>query len=127
VPTDPLPGQPGGLGRRLGALAIDWFASIAVSLLAFRSVAYGSQESNAATMAVFFAEVVLLTWLTGASFGQRLLGLRVLRMSGARLGLGRVALRTALLCLVIPAVVMDGNGRGLHDRAADAMCVRAGS
>ncbi len=48
-------------------------------------------------------------------------------MDGGRLGLGRVALRTVLICLVIPAVVIDSYGRGLHDRAVGSVVVRAGS
>jgi len=32
--------------------------------------------------------------------------------------------RSALLCLVIPAVVWDRDGRGLHDTAAGTVLVR---
>ena len=81
----------------------------------------------AATLAIFALEIVVLTWLTGASFGQRLLGLRVVLVSGDRVGIFRVALRTALLCLVIPAVVFDSEGRGLHDRAAGSRVIRVRS
>jgi hypothetical protein len=35
-----------------------------------------------------------------------------------------VLVRTALLCLVIPAIVVDRDGRGLHDRAAASVVVR---
>jgi uncharacterized RDD family membrane protein YckC len=127
APAPELPGEVGGLGRRLAALAIDWLVAIGISLLLFRDVAYGSQESSVAILLIFAAEVILLTWLTSASFGQRILGLEVVRMDGGRLGLGRVALRTVLICLVIPAVVIDSHGRGLHDRAVGSIVVRAGS
>ncbi len=43
---------------------------------------------------------------------------------GGPVGLARAALRTVLLCLVIPAVVWDRDGRGLHDRAAGTAVVR---
>lgn len=122
-----IPGEVGGLGRRLAALAIDWLVAIGVSLLLFRDVAYGSLESSVAILLIFAAELILLTWLTGASFGQRILGLEVVRMDGGRLGLGRVALRTVLICLVIPAVVIDTYGRGLHDRAVGSAVIRSGS
>jgi uncharacterized RDD family membrane protein YckC len=39
-------------------------------------------------------------------------------------GFARGAVRTALLCLVIPAVVWDADGRGLHDKAAGTVIVR---
>jgi uncharacterized RDD family membrane protein YckC len=126
-PVPEIPGEVAGLGRRLAALCIDWFVSIGISLLLLRDVAYGSMESSVAILLIFAVEVMLLTWLTGSSFGQRILGVQVVRMDGGRLGLGRVALRTVLICLVIPAVVMDTYGRGLQDRAVGSVVVRAGS
>lgn len=112
------------LGRRAVALAIDWVASLLVARMAFGQFAYGSMESSFATLAVFFVEVTLLTWLVQGSFGQLVVGLRVIRTDGARLSLWRAALRTALVCLVIPAVIYDEDGRGLHDRAVGSVCVR---
>jgi uncharacterized RDD family membrane protein YckC len=120
-----LPGEVAGFGRRLAAIAVDWLLAIGISLLLFREVSYGSQESSAAILLIFAAEVILLTWLLGSSFGQRLLGIRVLRVDGSRLGLGRAVLRTLLICLVIPAVVIDPSGRGLHDRAVGSVVLRS--
>ena len=120
-----LPGEVAGLGRRFGAIAIDWLVAIGVSLLLFRDVAYGSLESSVAILLLFATEVILLTWLTAASFGQRILGLRVVRIDGSRLGLLRTVGRTLLVCLVIPAVVMDQQGRGLHDRAVGSVVILA--
>jgi len=96
---------PARLGRRVVALAIDWLASLLVARLAFSQFAYGSMESSFATLAIFFVEVTLLTWLIQGSFGQLVVGLRVVSITGGRLSLWRAALRTALVCLVIPAVV----------------------
>jgi len=115
-----------GFGRRLVALIIDWFVSLGVTLLVFREVSYGSTASSFATLAVFAGEVIVFTWLLAGSFGQRLLGVRVVRVDGGRLSLGRIILRTVLLCLVIPAVIWDSSGRGLHDRAAGSIVVYAG-
>ena len=112
------------LGRRAVALALDWIASLLVARLAFGQFAYGTLESSFATLAVFFVEVTLLTWLVQGSFGQLLLGLRVVSVSGGRLSLWRCALRTLLICLVIPAVIYDDDGRGLQDRAVGSVCVR---
>lgn len=42
----------------------------------------------------------------------------------AGIGILPSAIRTVLLCLVLPAVVWDGDGRGLHDRAAGTAIVR---
>jgi uncharacterized RDD family membrane protein YckC len=112
------------LGRRVVALAIDWLASLLVVRLTFGQFGYGSTESSFATLGVFFAEVTLLTWLAQGSFGQLIVGLRVIMTDGSRLSLWRAALRTALICLVIPAVIYDEDGRGLHDRAVGSVCVR---
>ena len=111
-----VPGPPAGLGRRAGAIVIDWAASTLLTLVVFRNVTYPSNESAFATLSIFALEVIVLTWLTTASFGQRILGICVLAVDGSRLALWRVALRTLLICLVIPAVVYDSDGRGLHDR-----------
>jgi uncharacterized RDD family membrane protein YckC len=122
VPAAP-PGDVASLWRRIGALAIDWLASMLIARLIFTGIAYLSDEYSFGVLAVFAAEVIILTWLTGSSFGQRIVGIRVVRMDGGRLALWQVALRTALICLVIPAVVYDANGRGLHDRAAGSVVV----
>ena len=34
-------------------------------------------------------------------------------------------LRTVLICLVIPPLVWDSDGRGLHDRAVNTVVVRS--
>jgi len=111
-------------GRRVVAFLIDWFASILVAVFAFPQFPYSSNGSMAATLGVFFFEVCILTWLTGASFGQRIVGLRVVSINEGRLPLWRVLIRTALICLVIPAVVYDDDGRGVHDRIANTRVLR---
>ncbi|MDT7545218.1 MAG: hypothetical protein QOE99_1328 [Actinomycetota bacterium] len=64
--------------------------------------------------------------VVGQTVGMRLLGLRVVRLGAARrLGVLRAILRFALLCLLIPAVITDRDGRGLHDKAAGTAVVRA--
>ena len=114
-------------GRRVVAFLIDWFASVLVALLAFPQFPYGSNGSMLATLAVFVVEITVLTWLTGASFGQRLVRLRVVSIDGGRVPLWRVLVRTLLICLIIPAVVYDDDGRGVHDRLAHTRVVRVGA
>ena len=65
--------------------------------------------------------------LTGQTPGMRLLRLRVVPVtdSAPSVGLVPAALRTALLMLLIPALISDRDGRGLHDRAAGTVVVRA--
>jgi uncharacterized RDD family membrane protein YckC len=129
LPTPPepleLPGEVAGLGRRVAAIAIDWLASILLSRVIFGQLTYGSAESSFAILMIFIAEVVIFTWLMSASFGQRLLGISVVRLDGGRLALWRIVVRTLLICLIIPAVVYDSVGRGLHDRAVGSVAIRA--
>ena len=60
----------------------------------------------------------------GGSPGHRLVGLNVAPMSGGWVGLWRPLVRTALLVLVIPAVIWDPDQRGLHDKVAGTVLLR---
>ena len=114
------------IGRRIVGFCIDWVASGLIALLLLPQFGYGSVEAWFPTAGIFVVEASVLTWLTGASFGQRIVRLQVMSVDGGRVPLWRLALRSALICLVIPAVVYDNDGRGLHDRAAGTMVVRVG-
>ena len=57
--------------------------------------------------------------------GMRLLKLRVVRVDrSAPIGLWRAVVRTALLMVLVPALVVDGDGRGLHDRLTGTAVIR---
>jgi len=93
---------------------IDWLMCLAVAK-AF--VHGGSGYSQLAPLGIFFAEVWILTSLQGASAGQRILRMKVVRFSdGGRPTPRQALIRTVLLCLVVTAVTFDENGRGLHER-----------
>ncbi len=110
-----------GMGRRFIAITLDWLMSWAVGSLIFSQ----DQGRSLWIPLVFFLEIVLLTWLTGASAGQRVLGLTVRSYpEGFALTLPKVILRTLLILLVIPAVVYDAEGRGLHDRIVSSAVFR---
>ena len=54
-----------------------------------------------------------------------LVGLRVVRVDrDAPVNPWRALLRTFLLFLLVPALVWDRDGRGLHDRYSDTAVVR---
>ena len=125
------PGSVAGIGRRLGALMIDWVASLLLVRLVFPNLLPASESASGSSssyslmvLVVFGLEVAVLTWLSSASFGQRIVGVCVVRVDGSRLGLWRACVRTALLCLVIPAVIWDRDSRGLHDKAVGSVCVK---
>lgn len=119
-----LPGEVAGLGRRIVALLIDWFASMGVAILLAGAAGYASDLTSLVTLLIFGLEVIVFTWLMGGSFGQRITGIRVTRLDGSRLGLWRIVGRTLLICLVIPPLVMDSQGRGLQDRAVGSVVLQ---
>ncbi len=116
------PGSVARTGRRLVALTIDWFAAL------FIANAFGSSLSKNAhswlVLNIFTIQVLLLTIFTGSSFGQRIMGIGVRRLDDERLDILGVLVRTLLLLLVIPAVVYDRDGRGLHDKAVGSVVKR---
>jgi len=111
--------RPANFGRRFGALLIDW----ALCLL----------------VAAFYADPRVVAWppvlvlivlnavgigLFGRTPGMALAGLRCISIvDGGAIGLPKGLLRAVLLALLIPAIIMDPNRRGLHDRAADSVVV----
>lgn len=105
-------------GRRIAALAIDWACAVVVS------IAFFSYDSFA-TLAVFAIVQLLFLPTLGGSPGHRLLGMRVQLVHGGWVGLWRPIVRTLLLVLVIPAVIWDADQRGLHDKAAGTVLLRA--
>ncbi|HEY1641081.1 MAG TPA: RDD family protein [Streptosporangiaceae bacterium] len=110
------PGSVAGVGRRLGALIIDWLACMLISLAIFRTQTW--------TIAFFAAEVWILTSLTGLTLGKRLTSIRVARLDGRPVGLVAGLVRTVLLLLVVPPLVFDRDLRGLHDKAARTVVLR---
>ncbi|KUN48522.1 RDD family protein [Streptomyces olivochromogenes] len=118
------PGSIARPGRRLAALAIDWALCL---LIAYGLLTHGYKPGATGNWAllVFFVLGVLTVGTVGSTPGKRLLGLRIVPEGGGRLNPLRVLLRTALLCVVIPALIWDRDGRGLHDRMARTIEVRA--
>jgi uncharacterized RDD family membrane protein YckC len=129
-------GSVAGWGRRLVALFVDWLvAGLIASAVVGKPIWAGGNDFNTAQLVIFFAMSAILVGLAGSTIGHRLLGLRVIRTRvvsseaggqgyAAQVGLLGGALRTFLLCLVLPAVVFDEDHRGLHDLAASTIVVR---
>ncbi len=121
-------GSMGRFGRRLVGAIIDWTACqlIAAALfsvpLPFAGVA--SQRDTTILLALFALENLLLLSTTGYTLGHRIVGLRVLSLDGHRARPFQVLVRTVLLCLFLPALFWDKDGRGLHDKAAGTLIVR---
>lgn len=112
------PGSIGRFGRRVVALLIDW----AMCLLIAAALLGGGEWKP---LAVFFTESLLLVGTIGATMGHAIVGLRVVTVDGGRPpGPVKAAIRSALLCLAVPALIWDRDQRGLHDKAAGTILVR---
>ena len=116
-------------GRRIAALFIDYIAAtlIATAFLGYDQFALPAQAGLTmfAPMTVFAVLNVLFLPTIGGTPGHRVMGLRIQLVQGGWVGLWRPIIRTLLLIVVIPAVVWDADQRGLHDKAAGTVLVRA--
>ncbi|WP_436522314.1 RDD family protein [Actinoplanes sp. HUAS TT8] len=120
VPQAPARPEPAGGGQRLIALLIDWVLCLLVAGL------YANPSR------VAWPPVVLLILINTFFIGlfAQTPGMRLARIGcrsfadGGAIGLGRGLVRAVLLALLIPALIADENGRGLHDRAAGSMVIR---
>lgn len=117
------PGSMAPLWRRALGLLVDW-----VLVQLFAAVAFGAElGAGGAQSFVPLGILAVLNVLSVTAFaatpGQALLGLQVLQLRPGSFPL-QVLIRTALLCLFVPAVLSDRHGRGFHDAAAGTVIVR---
>ena len=106
-------------GKRILALIIDWAAAILVVQVIPNGPEYGTQSNSFLILLIFAIEVALFTWMMGSSFGQRIVGLRVKDfIKDSNPSLLQSIFRTLLIVLIIPPLLADAEGRGLHDRLA---------
>ncbi|KUN86989.1 RDD family protein [Streptomyces griseoruber] len=116
------PGSIARPGRRLGALAVDWGLCL---LIAYSLITDGYTPSTSNwTLLVFLAVSLLTVGTLGFTPGKRIFGLRVVSLDTGTVKPLRSAIRTLLLCLALPALIWDRDGRGLHDRLARTVEVR---
>ncbi len=130
------PGSVAGFGRRVAGLAVDWAFALLIAAGLMRPLGLGELAPLVALLVMH----ALLVGTAGFTVGHRLLGLRVECVeqsapgssAGDRNpprvppGLLRGLIRAVLLCLAIPPLLTDQDGRGLHDRLAGTVVVRRG-
>ena len=131
---------------RCGALLIDYIALVSIVVfgtLIARMLGGGARAAgnSAETAAILLAIVVaslnlvILPAFTGLTLGKWATGLRIERVDGAPVGIGRALLRHfvgyplsfALLGLGFLIAAVSVHGRGLHDIIAGTVVVREGS
>jgi uncharacterized RDD family membrane protein YckC len=122
------PGSLAGMGRRLAALAVDWLVAYGLAALAMTVGLVKPALLATAVMVVWFLLGVVAVRLFGFTPGQFTLGLTVVPVAAGagrpHVGLGRTVVRGVMIALVIPALFVDADGRGLQDRLTGTAVVR---
>jgi uncharacterized RDD family membrane protein YckC len=113
------------MGRRLGALLVDWLLAYGLVALAMTLGLVSLPLLSTAVLVIWLVLGAVAVRLFAFTPGQFVLGLRVASIDRrVHIGLGRAALRGVMIALVIPALFVDADGRGLQDRATGSAVVR---
>lgn len=113
------------LGRRVVAITLDWLACYAIIAAVSGGIGQIGPTQSPSILALFFAEVSILTALQGASLGQKILRMKVVRfVDGGAITPLQALTRTVFLVLVVTAVTYDENGRGIHERISGTVLER---
>ena len=139
-PTDPrpndYPGQRLGLpqdgpkslarmGRRIGALSVDWLIAYGLAALIMSFGLISAQVLSTAVLAIWFVIGAVSVRLFGFTPGQYALGLIVIPVDNRlHVGFGRALARGLLIALVVPPLFTNTDLRGLHDRLTHTAVVR---
>lgn len=114
--------------RRALALSLDWVLSGGVALL---FAGFTSSSYSTAVLVVWAVVGAVSVSLFSFTPGQLFAGLRVIRVPDSRgrggdkpVGVLRASGRSALLALVVPAFLVDKDGRGFQDRLTNTAVVR---
>lgn len=116
-------------GRRVLGITIDWLAAYAITLGFFAgggSFLERSRGVGATVLIVVAIEYALLVTFGGASFGHRLVGLKVVRFSdGGSPTIVQALIRTVLMLVIVTAITYDENGRGINERLSNTVLIKA--
>lgn len=111
-------GSQASVGRRAMGVLIDWV--ICWILAAFINM-YTNQLGDTATLTYILWIILgfISGWLFARTPGMAVLGMGVARVDepGETVGFWRAAVRSLLTAFVLPAALVDADGRGMHDRA----------
>jgi uncharacterized RDD family membrane protein YckC len=112
----------GRVGRRIGALTVDWALSYGAAALFFTT---DGVVNGLAVSVIFVGLQIVFIPTIGGSIGHRLFGLRVVPLQPGWVGLWRPVVRSLLLGLAFPALVWDSDQRGFHDKIAGTVLIRS--
>ena len=112
------PGALASVARRAGGVAIDWVICWIVAGFLHMFTTYLGDTATL-TLMLFVLLGIISVALFARTPGQALLGMGVARVDqrDQRVGFARAAARPLLTIFVLPAAMVDTDGRGMHDRA----------
>ena len=119
------PGSIARFGRRLVGVMIDWLLCSLVAAALWGYSITGGDSGSFKPLVIFAVQHLILVGTIGFTIGHRVVGLRVVRLGGGLPGLVPALARTILLVLAIPALIWDRDDRGLHDKVAGTVVIRA--
>jgi uncharacterized RDD family membrane protein YckC len=109
---------------RLGAFVIDSIVADLLAVVVNGGYHVGGRQNLSTYLAFLLIEIVFVT-LAGQTPGMRVAGFAVVREADyGRPRLQWVLLRTLLLAVIVPALIVNDEGRAMHDRAAGLRMVR---
>ena len=110
--------------RRVGGITFDWFICLFAATIVHR---FTDQLGGISTInfIVFLILGTLSVTFLARTPGQAVLGMGVARIDvpDARVGFIRAFVRSLLTLFIFPAVIVDSDGRALHDRATGTAVV----
>lgn len=120
------------LGVRVGALIVDWllaYGVVGVVLMLGGTGSVGDEAFSAvaswAVPLVWGVAGVVCVWLFAQTPGQAVSGIGTARVDAVeRVGLGRSLVRVIFLFFLLPPLIQDEDGRGLHDRSTGTALIR---
>jgi uncharacterized RDD family membrane protein YckC len=116
--------QPVTFGLRVGAFIVDSIAADLLAIIVNGGYHVGGRQNLSAYLAFLAIEIVFVT-LAGQTPGMRVAGFAVVREADfGRPRIQWVLLRTVLLAVIVPALIVNDEGRAMHDRAAGLRMVR---
>jgi uncharacterized RDD family membrane protein YckC len=111
--------EPASLLRRFGALMVDWIACVLIAG-AFANV----RSEPWVPVAILIAEYGFFIGLFGQTPGMWVARIRCVSVDDLQpVGIPRALLRGVLLALFVPALIMDQDRRGVHDRLATTVVI----
>ncbi|AKK11512.1 RDD family protein [Corynebacterium uterequi] len=119
-------GSMASVGRRAVAVAIDWVLCMGIAqIIVSTTDALGDGPTLRYLLWILLG--IVCGWLFARTPGMALLGMGVARVDvpGAKVGLWRAAVRTLLTAVVLPAALVDADGRGMHDRGTGTVVIRS--